>query len=144
LLFSDVVGSTALKQALGDRGGVALLQQHHEQVRQVLRDLAGAEVMKTAGDSFLMLFREAIQRPMGPEREGFLYKASAAGGWSSSRSMRVPSRSPNHRRAIRASDRPEAPQADSGTGQSQTQRVERPPLVNATPYRGASINNTKS
>jgi len=56
LLFSDVVGSTALKQALGDRGGVALLQQHHEQIRQVLRDSAGAEVINTAGDSFLILF----------------------------------------------------------------------------------------
>jgi class 3 adenylate cyclase len=53
LLFSDVVGSTALKQALGDRAGVALLRQHHERVRQVLRDFAGAEVIKTAGDSFL-------------------------------------------------------------------------------------------
>ncbi len=56
LLFSDVVASTALKQALGDRAGVALLQEHHEQVRQVLRDFAGSEVIKTAGDSFLILF----------------------------------------------------------------------------------------
>ena len=56
LLFSDVVGSTALKQALGDRPGVALLHEHHEQVRQVPRDFAGAEVIKTAGDSFLILF----------------------------------------------------------------------------------------
>ena len=56
LLFSDVVGSTALKQTLGDRAGVALLQQHHELVRQVLREFAGAEVIKTAGDSFLILF----------------------------------------------------------------------------------------
>jgi serine/threonine-protein kinase len=56
LLFSDVVGSTALKQTLGDRAGVALLQQHYEQVRQVLGEFAGAEVIKTAGDSFLILF----------------------------------------------------------------------------------------
>ncbi len=56
LLFSDVVGSTALKQALGDRAGVALLQEHHEQVRQVLRNFAGSEVIKMAGDSFLILF----------------------------------------------------------------------------------------
>jgi len=45
LLFSDVVGSTALKQALGDRAGVALLQQHHEQSRQVLRGFGGEEAM---------------------------------------------------------------------------------------------------
>ena len=56
LLFSDVVGSTALKQTLGDRAGVALLKQHHEQIRQVLRDFAEVEVIKTAGDSFLILF----------------------------------------------------------------------------------------
>jgi class 3 adenylate cyclase len=46
LLFSDVVGSTALKQALGDHAGVALLQQHHEQVGQVLQNYAGAEAME--------------------------------------------------------------------------------------------------
>ena len=38
LLFSDVGGSTALKQALGDRAGIAVLQQQHEQVRQVLQN----------------------------------------------------------------------------------------------------------
>ena len=50
LLFSDVVGSTALKQTLGDRAGVALLQQHHEQVRHVLRGFAGEEAMERKED----------------------------------------------------------------------------------------------
>jgi len=46
LLFSDVVGSTAPKQALGDRAGVALLKQHHEQIRHVLQHFAGGEAME--------------------------------------------------------------------------------------------------
>jgi class 3 adenylate cyclase len=60
LLFSDVVGSTALKPALVDRAGVALLQQHHELVRQVLRGFAGAEVIKPTGDSFQILTRGVL------------------------------------------------------------------------------------
>jgi len=47
LLFSDVVGSTALKQ-------------HHEQIRQVLRGFAGAEVIKPTGDSFPILTRGVL------------------------------------------------------------------------------------
>jgi class 3 adenylate cyclase len=46
LLFSDVVGSTALEQALGDRAGGAVPQERHEDVRQVLRDFAGGEAVE--------------------------------------------------------------------------------------------------
>jgi WD40 repeat protein/serine/threonine protein kinase/class 3 adenylate cyclase len=56
LLFSDVVGSTALKQALGDRAGVALVQEHHALVRNILEQFPGAEEISTAGDSFLLVF----------------------------------------------------------------------------------------
>ena len=56
LLFTDVVGSTALKQRLGDRAGVELMEQHHALVRQVLTDFPRAEEIATAGDSFLILF----------------------------------------------------------------------------------------
>ncbi len=56
LLFTDVVGSTALKQQLGDRAGVEVMQQHHQIVRQTLGGFAGAEEISTAGDSFLILF----------------------------------------------------------------------------------------
>jgi len=56
LLFTDVVGSTALKQQLGDRAGVELLQEHHRLVRQTLSQFAGAEEVLLAGDSFLVLF----------------------------------------------------------------------------------------
>jgi TolB-like protein/class 3 adenylate cyclase/Flp pilus assembly protein TadD/tRNA A-37 threonylcarbamoyl transferase component Bud32 len=56
LLFTDVVGSTALKQRLGDREGVELVQQHHTLVREVLSQFEGAEEIVVAGDSFLIVF----------------------------------------------------------------------------------------
>ena len=36
LLFTDIVGSGRIKQALGDREGVALIQRHHALVREML------------------------------------------------------------------------------------------------------------
>jgi len=56
LLFTDVVGSTALKQRLGDRAGVELVERHHALIRQILAQFAGAEEVVVAGDSFLVLF----------------------------------------------------------------------------------------
>src|SRR6266699_2609860 len=37
ILFTDLVGSTALKQQVGDRTGASLIQQHHALVRELLR-----------------------------------------------------------------------------------------------------------
>jgi WD40 repeat protein/class 3 adenylate cyclase len=56
LVFTDIVGSTALKQALGDREGLGRIQEHHALVRELLRTSHGAQELKTAGDSFLLLF----------------------------------------------------------------------------------------
>ncbi len=56
LLFTDVVGSTALKQQLGDKVGLELLHCHHELVRDALSQFAGAHEIKTAGDSFFIAF----------------------------------------------------------------------------------------
>jgi class 3 adenylate cyclase len=56
LLFTDVVGSTALKQQLGDHAGVALVQQHHALVRKKLKQFPHAEESSTAGDSFFLVF----------------------------------------------------------------------------------------
>ncbi len=56
LLFADVVGSTALKQALGDHAGIHRLQEHHQVVRRLIDQFAGAEECFAAGDSFLILF----------------------------------------------------------------------------------------
>jgi serine/threonine protein kinase len=56
LLFTDLVGSTALKQRLGDRPGVDLIEHHHAWVRQTLAQFRGAEEIEVAGDSFLIAF----------------------------------------------------------------------------------------
>ncbi len=56
LLFTDIVGSTALKQALGDREALGRIQQHHALVRELLRSLPDAEEVSTAGDSFFLVF----------------------------------------------------------------------------------------
>ena|GEM_PF-5402653 len=43
LLFTDIVGSTALKQQLGYQAGAALLRQHPALVRELFQTLADAE-----------------------------------------------------------------------------------------------------
>ena len=43
LLFTDIVGSTALKQQLGDKAGAALIQEQRALVRQLLATCPGAE-----------------------------------------------------------------------------------------------------
>ncbi len=56
LLFTDMVGSTALKQKLGEITGSRVTQDHHRLVREILREFVGAREMNTAGDSFLISF----------------------------------------------------------------------------------------
>lgn len=56
IVFTDLVGSTALKQQVGDRTGASLIQQHHGLVRELLQAFPGAEEIETAGDSFLIVF----------------------------------------------------------------------------------------
>lgn len=61
LVFTDIVGSTALKHALGDRAGPALIQQHHQLRREILARLPAAEEIVAAGDSFLVMFHRASE-----------------------------------------------------------------------------------
>ena len=56
IVFTDLVGSTTLKQQVGDRTGASLIQQHHALVRELLRGFSGGEEIETAGDSFLIVF----------------------------------------------------------------------------------------
>lgn len=56
LLFTDLVGSTQLKQTLGDHEAVALIQQHRTIVRAILRGFKEGEEIETAGDSFFIVF----------------------------------------------------------------------------------------
>ena len=56
LLFTDLVGSTALKQRLGDHAGAELIHQHHHLVRTTLAEFPEGEQMDAVGDSFLLIF----------------------------------------------------------------------------------------
>ena len=56
LVFTDLVGSTQLKQRLGDWLGVRRIQEHHETVRGLLAQFPEAAEISTAGDSFFLVF----------------------------------------------------------------------------------------
>ena len=56
MLFSDIVGSTRLKQELGDARSMEVLKHHHALVRQLLKTTATGEEVSTAGDSFFITF----------------------------------------------------------------------------------------
>ncbi len=56
LFFSDIVGSTKLKQELGDRDAVALMQKHHTMFRELLGKIPDGQEISTAGDSFFIVF----------------------------------------------------------------------------------------
>ena len=58
VLFTDIEGSTALTERLGDERWVQVLSAHDVAIRSALRDKAGLEV-KTVGDGFLAVFRSA-------------------------------------------------------------------------------------
>ncbi len=58
VLFTDVEGSTALTQRLGDAGAREVLREHERMVREALRSHGGSEV-KTMGDGFMASFSSA-------------------------------------------------------------------------------------
>ena len=60
ILFTDVEGSTALTQRLGDAKARELLREHERMVREALKAHGGAEV-KTLGDGFMASFSSATK-----------------------------------------------------------------------------------
>ncbi len=58
VLFTDVEGSTALTQRLGDARARELLREHERMVREALKSHGGSEV-KTMGDGFMASFTSA-------------------------------------------------------------------------------------
>jgi class 3 adenylate cyclase len=60
VLFTDVEGSTALTQRLGDAKARELLRQHERIVRDALKSHAGSE-LKTMGDGFMASFSSATR-----------------------------------------------------------------------------------
>ena len=60
ILFTDVEGSTALTQRLGDSRARELLREHEGIVREALKAHGGSEV-KTMGDGFMASFSSATK-----------------------------------------------------------------------------------
>ena len=60
VLFTDVEGSTALTQRLGDAKARDVLREHERMVREALKSHGGAEV-KTMGDGFMATFSSATK-----------------------------------------------------------------------------------
>ncbi|MCH7566026.1 MAG: adenylate/guanylate cyclase domain-containing protein [Gemmatimonadetes bacterium] len=60
ILFTDVEGSTALTQRLGDAKARELLREHERLVREALKAHGGSEV-KTMGDGFMASFTSATK-----------------------------------------------------------------------------------
>ncbi len=60
ILFTDIVGSTALAVRLGDRAWQGLVAAHHKAVRRELHRFRGREV-DTAGDGFFATFDQPAQ-----------------------------------------------------------------------------------
>ena len=58
ILFTDIEGSTALTQKLGDAGARELFREHERITREALAAHGGAEV-KTMGDGFMVSFGSA-------------------------------------------------------------------------------------
>ena len=56
LVFTDVVGSTKLKQVLGDREGTLRILQHHAEARVLLREIGRGREVSTAGDGMFLWF----------------------------------------------------------------------------------------
>jgi class 3 adenylate cyclase len=60
VLFTDVEGSTALTQRLGDAKARDLLREHERMVREALKSHGGSE-LKTMGDGFMASFSSATR-----------------------------------------------------------------------------------
>jgi class 3 adenylate cyclase len=56
LVFTDIVGSTKLKQKFGDQKAVSAIQQHHAAIREILSRFGQGQEIETAGDSFFIVF----------------------------------------------------------------------------------------
>ena len=60
ILFSDIEGSTALNERVGDRAWVRLIGEHDKLVRKLVKQRSG-HVVKSQGDGFMIAFSHAEQ-----------------------------------------------------------------------------------
>ena len=56
MLFTDMVGSTAIKRSVGDHAAIELFGQHHARIRELVKRFPEAQEIETAGDSFFLVF----------------------------------------------------------------------------------------
>lgn len=59
-MFTDIVGSTNLAEALGDRAWEGLLRWHDDKIRSLVAD-GGGEIVNSTGDGFFVAFASARQ-----------------------------------------------------------------------------------
>ena len=74
LLFSDLKGSTALYDAIGDAAAYGLVREHFAYLAGIVREHDGA-IVKTIGDAVMAAFHEPTAGPAGRDRD-----AGARGG----------------------------------------------------------------
>ena len=60
LVFTDIVGSTALQREVGDQTYTQIRQAHFDNARTLIAGTNAYEI-KTVGDSFFVVFRTAIE-----------------------------------------------------------------------------------
>jgi class 3 adenylate cyclase len=60
VLFTDLVGHTEMMSRLGDEAGRAVLREHEDITRKVLKEHGGTEV-KTMGDGFMASFGSVVK-----------------------------------------------------------------------------------
>jgi adenylate cyclase len=79
ILFSDIEGSTALNEQLGDRAWVKLIGRHDKLIRKLVNEHAG-HVVKSQGDGYMVAFARPeqaaacavdVQRALGDGAGGF-------------------------------------------------------------------------
>ena len=58
IVFTDIEGSTAMMERLGEENWIALLQTHNRLVCQLVGERGGS-VVKSQGDGFMLAFRSA-------------------------------------------------------------------------------------
>src|SRR6266481_5465266 len=101
LVFTDIVGSTALKQGLGEREAASLFQDYRGLVRRQRARFSESEEIETAGDSFLLVFArpsEAVEFALVLQTELESWSQARriqvrqrVGGWSADAHIRVTS-----------------------------------------------------
>ncbi|MDP9183221.1 MAG: AAA family ATPase [Actinomycetota bacterium] len=71
IMFTDIVGSTALRTSLGDREADSLFRRHDELVRAQIAEHRGTDQKAALGDGFLAVFvstRRALAASLGIQR----------------------------------------------------------------------------